>query len=177
MKIVRYILIVSSSLLLLIFIIGILSPSKYEIKRSIEINDSPSNIEPYLMNIANWEKWSYMSSKKDTSIKFSYYPTRFGDSTYAKWESKYMGTGTIKIYDYKPNIKINYELLINENEHKINGTFTFKFQDNKTLLTWIDYGELGFNPIARIFGLFMEKFIGNDQEESLKNLKNLIENQ
>ena len=66
---------------------------------------------------------------------------------------------------------------INENEHKINGTFIFKFQDNKTLLTWIDYGELGFNPIARIFGLFMEKFIGNDQEESLKNLKNLIENQ
>ncbi len=175
MKIVKYILIISSSLLLGLFLFGLFLPSEYKIERKIEIEGSLHTISNYITDLTKWEEWSYMSSKKDSTMKFVYKDSQFGKNSIANWKSEYMGEGILKIYDVQGNHKIHYEIIIGENDHRINGTFTLDSLDGKVRLGWIDYGELGINPIARIFGMFMEKFIGKDQEESLQHLKKIIE--
>ncbi len=40
---------------------------------------------------------------------------------------------------------------------------------------WTSGGDLGFNPMHRWFGLFMDKFIGPDFERGLVKLQELSE--
>lgn len=175
MKFVKYVLIFSASILLLIVVGGLLLPSQYKIERNININSSISEVENYIIDLRKWEQWSYMSSRKDTSIVFNYQQNNIGPHSSAKWKSDFMGEGILRIYDYKPAQNIYYELIIQENDHKINGTFFIDSTEKGINVRWLDYGDLGINPIARIFGLFMEKYIGQDQENSLNELKKVIE--
>lgn len=175
MKIVRNILIISAGLLLLLFIIGLFLPSEYKIERQITINSVPDSIIPFIMNLSNWEKWSYISTKKDSTLKLTFKDSKFGSNSQLFWKSDYMGTGKVIINDYKTNERIGYDMIFGEDDHKINGLFLFKASNNQTKVTWMDYGELGFNPVARIFGLFLDGFIGKDLELSLSNLKKTVE--
>lgn len=175
MKFVKYVLILSASILLIIVLGGLLLPSQYKIERSIVINGSISEIEDNIIDLRKWENWSYMSSRKDTSIIFNYQQNNIGPYSSAKWESDFMGEGILRIYDYKPSQNIYYEIVIKENDHKINGTFFIDSTSQGIKVRWLDYGDLGINPIARIFGMFMERYIGQDQENSLKELKKIIE--
>jgi len=175
MKFVKYVLIFSASILLLIVGGGLLLPSQYKIERDIFINGSISDIENHIIDLRKWEEWSYMSSRKDTTIKFNYQQNNVGPYSSAKWKSDFMGEGILRVYDYKPAKNIYYEIEIQENDHKINGIFFIDSTNQGVNVKWLDYGDLGINPIARIFGLFMEKYIGQDQENSLKELKKIIE--
>jgi effector-binding domain-containing protein len=42
-------------------------------------------------------------------------------------------------------------------------------------VSWIDEGDLGYNPIARYMGLFMGKMMGPDFEKGLAKLKTIAE--
>lgn len=175
MKIVKYILIISASILGIIIVGGLLLPSQYEIERSIIIKGSIEYIENNIIDLRKWDEWSFMSSKKDTSLKMYYQQNNIGPYSSAKWKSKYMGEGIFRIYEYKPKAIINYEMIIKDNDHKINGTFIIDSTENGVRIKWLDYGELGYNPLERIFGLFMGNYLGQDQENSLKELKKIIE--
>jgi hypothetical protein len=46
---------------------------------------------------------------------------------------------------------------------------------DSTHVTWYADGDMGFNPINRYFGLFMDGFIGPDLAKGLANLKKKVE--
>ncbi|HRP01745.1 MAG TPA: hypothetical protein PLE30_03760 [Candidatus Kapabacteria bacterium] len=175
MKVVKYILIFATSILAIIILISLFLPSKYKIEREIIIDSNFATIEDYIIDLRKWEDWSYMSTKKDTSMTISYQQNNLGPYSSAKWKSKFMGAGVLRIFNYKPNKSIDYEIIINDDEHRINGTFFLDSLNNGIRVKWVDYGELGFNPAARVFGMLMEKYMGRDQESSLLDLKLAIE--
>ena len=45
--------------------------------------------------------------------------------------------------------------------------------DTGTQVTWTVASDMGFNPVFRIFGLFMDRMLGKTYELGLKNIKGL----
>lgn len=53
-------------------------------------------------------------------------------------------------------------------------TIEAKDTSNGTQVTWTVTSDMGFNPVFRIFGLFMDRMLGNTYELGLKNIKALV---
>ena len=49
-------------------------------------------------------------------------------------------------------------------------TIQAKATDTGTRVTWTVASDLGFNPVFRIFGLFMDRMLGKTYELGLKNI-------
>ncbi len=49
-------------------------------------------------------------------------------------------------------------------------TIEAKATDNGTRVTWTVTSDMGFNPVFRIFGLFMDRMLGKTYELGLKNI-------
>ena len=54
-------------------------------------------------------------------------------------------------------------------------TFDLEPEGSETKVTWGFSTDLGFNPVARYFGLMFDSWIGADYEAGLANLKALVE--
>ncbi len=52
-------------------------------------------------------------------------------------------------------------------------TIEAKPSDTGALVTWTVTSDMGYNPIFRIFGLFMDRMLGKTYELGLKNIKGL----
>lgn len=51
--------------------------------------------------------------------------------------------------------------------------FDVKAHDNGSKVIWTVTSDMGFNPVFRIFGLFMDKMLGKTYELGLSNMKQL----
>jgi hypothetical protein len=48
-------------------------------------------------------------------------------------------------------------------------------QGSGVRITWRNEGDMGGSPVNRWFGLFMDRLVGPDFEDGLRNLKALVE--
>jgi hypothetical protein len=95
-------------------------------------------------------------------------------------EPHLVGSGWQEIVGSIPNEQIDIQLDF-DSQGIANSRFTFEPAGNVTLVTWSFDSELteGLNFIdgflARYFGLLFDRWIGNDYEKGLANLKQFAE--
>lgn len=53
-------------------------------------------------------------------------------------------------------------------------TFTLSPAENGTRVVWSTKSEFGMNPIGRVFGLFLDKMLGETYERGLKNMEKAV---
>jgi hypothetical protein len=70
---------------------------------------------------------------------------------------------------------ITYDLDFEHGRYLSKGDLTFQPSGDSLTLTWINSGNLGWNPVSRLFGLLMDKMMGGDMETGLKNLQKAAE--
>ncbi len=175
MKILKNILIIVALTFIITFIGSLFLPSKYVVSRTIKIQAPIDTIFSYTNNLQQWNRWIIFNKDADTTFIIKYSGPEAGIGAKQYWESKKLGKGILQIIESKPNKMVVFEELLGENKFKAIGTFTFDESKDGVLVTWKDEGALGFNPIARIFGLFYDKLIGKDYEAGLQDLKKLCE--
>lgn len=175
MKVIKTIAIIFAALVITIFLYSFFLPSEYNIKRKINIISEKKIVFQYINNLRLWQEWSTWTNKQDSTIKFSYKGQKLGTGSVQFWSSKRMGTGYIKIIKSIDCYSVEYILNMDENISK--GKFLIKQSQLGTEIKWEIKGNVGWNPIAKIFSYFyMDAFMGPDLERALKNLKMLIEN-
>ncbi len=161
----------------LFFGISFLFPHTYKVERSIEINKPVSGVFTFMGDLKNWEKWSVWNNTLDSSL-YIFYSQRT-DSIGAKqyFNGNLLGTGRFIINNYQPNSIVGYNLHMHGSEVKANGTFFFRAKNNTTLLTWIDSGDVGYNPIFRY--MIPSKVSSTEKafDDGLKRIKEVLEKQ
>lgn len=170
-------LIIIGSLIVLIVLFGFLSPRYARLHRSIEIKASPEVIWEQMIDlknfVGNWSPWS----KLDPNMKQEFSGSEKGLGARYFWsgDPKKVGEGTMEIIEVKEGKKVDTKIAF-----KGRGTAIacFILEDNGSgtcTVTWDFESDNGMNPIARIFGRMMEKFIGPDYEKGLRSLKDHCE--
>jgi hypothetical protein len=175
MIILKRILLILTAIFTLIFIVAMFLPSKYHVERSIVINAPADSVFQYANNLKLMNKWLPFNASYDTTFVITYSSPMEGLGASQKWEGQKLGNGTLKIVKSEQNKLVETEVLLGDGKVKSTGSFLLKDTLNGVKITWKDEGTLGFNPVARIFGLYYERLLGPDYESGLENLKKICE--
>lgn len=163
-------------LILLLLLIGFTSPRVATMERSILIKASENDIFPYLNNLKSfvdhWSPWT----EKDPNAKHVYNEIAKGIGAHYSWkgEPKKVGEGSMEIIESELNKRVK-TLLNFKGRGAAFAAWTVKNAGDHSKVTWNFESDNGMNPVGRIFGRFMDKFLGPDYEKGLNKLKEVIE--
>lgn len=162
-------------LVILLIAAGFLLPRHSHVERSLVMKANAATAFNQVNTLKNWEKWSPWHNI-DPAMKLEYEGPESGAGAKYIWTStnSNVGNGALTILASQPNQKIVSEMDFMENG-KATGTYLFEENPEGTKLTWAMDSDLGMNPVARYFGLFMENFVGKDFEKGLNNIKVIVE--
>lgn len=124
--------------------------------------------------VYNWSPWTEMDPKAEQVFSG---PERKVGSLY-KWkgEKKKVGSGSMEIISFKENENVISKLIFDGRGNSEVGFYIKSLGNGELRITWDFNSDNGNNPIARIFGRMMDKFLGPDYERGLKKLKTFCEN-
>lgn len=159
--------------LALVFLIlagGMLVPSHCKASRSIVIQAKPQAIYPLVADWRNWDKWAAFKVP-DAVITHSGKASGVGAVCFVKSKSMEI---TNEIVKADPATGITYECSM-PGWPKSSGIIAFSPEGNATKVEYSFEGNNGYNPIARIFSLFMMPKMKKAFEDGLNNLKKIAE--
>lgn len=172
MNILLIILIILGSIITIITIFGFMSPRIARFERSTEINASPEKVFEQMNSLKNfvnnWSPWT----EKDPNMKQTYTGKETGTGAIYSWDGnkKTVGQGTMEITNSVANKSVTTHLKF-MGRGEADATWTIENANGKVKVTWDFVSDNGNNPVARIFGRMMDKFMGGDYEYGLKKLK------
>lgn len=174
MRILKRILIGLIFFIVIIIGLAYMMPNHYGVMRSIHINTSPDKIYPLIATPKEWKKWSVWN-QRDPQMEMLFSGPETGSGASWDWKSKSQGNGGMKFTRVAPNQVINYELSFEGMGKPSSGALTLEPESASTKVTWSMVGSSEGNFMMKLFAPFMDKMVGPDFEDGLKNLKAVAE--
>lgn len=150
--------------------IGILLPGTVEVTRSVEIAAAPEQVFPYLNRLdawTDWTPWGDVESRLEGPAA--------GAGARRVWDDPQFGSGSISIVDSQAPVSVDYAVEVEGGTLRFNGTFTVERRGTRSLVTWTERADLGWNPLMGWTALNMEKTQGAQLQVSLERLRRLAE--
>lgn len=175
MKALRKIVIAVLIVPVLLLLVSFLLPSKYRVERSLMVRGTPEAVFTNINTLKHWPEWTAWTTSKypDMQISFSGPESGVG-ATYA-WDGKSTGHGMLKLLRSEPQKGVGYELQFDHGRYVSQGGIDIEKAGEGLRVLWFNEGNLGWNPVSRYFGLLMDRMIGPDFEEGLRNLQKRAE--
>ncbi|HVY94425.1 MAG TPA: SRPBCC family protein [Bryobacteraceae bacterium] len=166
----------TAAVIILILVAALLAfaatrPDQFRVERSIAINAPTAKIYPLIADFHNWRAWSPWENL-DPDLKRSYSGAPAGEHAVYEWEGRKAGTGRMEIKHASPDWHLFIQLdFIKPFEGHNTAEFTLTPSANATTVNWAMYGPNKF--IGKLMSVFMsmDKYLGGQFEEGLRNLK------
>jgi effector-binding domain-containing protein len=159
----------------ILVVISFILPKTYKVERSIIIKSKPEIIYGLTSNFQLWHLWVKWTKELDTTAVFETTgdPGQVGTSW--KWEGKKLGQGEMFAEELIPGQLVAYDLAFDKGKYKSKGKIIIENQGDSCQVSWVDEGDLGYNPMSRYMGLLMDRMMGPDFETGLAKLKIVAE--
>lgn len=157
------------------FIISLFLPSRVRVERSLLIRAPAARIFMLVNALRNWPQWSPWHSK-DPQMKEEFSDRDTGKGAWYRWKSRRrkVGKGSLVITESRVNEYIANEMHFMQ-QRTSKSYFRFEPAADGTRVTWCIETEIGQNPMRRLMGKKMDKWVGGDFERGLNNLKKVCE--
>ncbi|WP_135506205.1 SRPBCC family protein [Roseovarius aestuariivivens] len=155
--------------------VGLLLPREISVARSIVIDAPASAVFPHVNDLQATVDWSpWLARDPDTSLEFSADPV--GEGARMSWASDnpQVGTGTMTITESRPDDYVEVALDFGD-MGTATASWDFQEADGATTATWSMQTDMGAGPVNRWFGVMMKRWIADDYDAGLQNLKQLVE--
>jgi len=159
----------------IIVIVSYFLPKSYKIERSVSVKAGPDIIYGLISNFHLWHLWAPWTKEEDTTAIFTITGPAGQVGTSWGWTAEKYGNGEMALTELTPGQLVAYDLAFDQGKYTSKGRFEIENKGDSCLVYWVDEGDLGYNPISRYMGLFMEKMMGPDFEKGLAKLKNVAE--
>lgn len=164
-----------AGLLVLLLVIGFFLPSEYKVSRSVVIQAPAGEVFDQVADLRTWDQWTNWTVALDQSLKRQYSGQPGQEGQRQVWSSTAMGSGQMAITYVKRPDFVEYELLLDQAQHRALGYLEFQKAEGGVRVTWTIRGDLGADLPGRYFALFYDASIGDDFQTSLANLKSRLE--
>ena len=172
------ILFILLAVVLLVVILAFTKPKTFRVERTASVDAPPERIFPLVNDFHEWRRWSPWE-KIDPAMERTYGGSSRGKgATYAWSGNKKAGSGRMEIMDSIPPNKVVIDLHFLKPFEAHNTTeFVFESRGTGSHATWAMYGAMPF--ASRLMSVFvsMDKLIGKDFDEGMRNLKREAEMQ
>ena len=168
-------------LLALLLIVGVLvvaafRPDTFRVERRLRIQAPPATIYGLIQDLHQFNRWNPWL-RKEPSAKGEYGGPAAGVGARYGWEGKELGQGSMEITALKPAEEVHLRLdFIKPFEAHNQAIFQIRPQpDGSSELSWAMEGPSPY--LSKLMGLVfnMDRMVGNDFEQGLKNLQQLAE--
>jgi hypothetical protein len=175
MRIVKRILAAIAVIVVALVVVAFLLPRNVTVSRSIEIAAPPSVIYPLISDLRRADEWSpWLELDPDVEITFTGPADGVGQTMNWQSENPDVGSGSQSITMLEPDSKVETALDFGD-QGTATASLDLEPEGAATKVTWGFATDLGFNPVARYFGLMFDKWIGADYEKGLAKLKTVAE--
>lgn len=175
MKLARRVILGLVVVPVLVVLGSFLLPSSYRVERSLLMKAKPDAVFEQVNRLKHWPEWTAWTVEKYSDMQVSFSGPEAGVGAVYSWTGKSSGNGTLKVTAAEPGRSVSYSLDFENGKHVSTGALTIEPQGDGVLVRWHNAGELGANPVNRIFGLMMDRMMGPDFEEGLRKLKRRVE--
>ena len=167
-------LVIVVAILLGLMLVGFILPSEYKVQRSIVINAPSEKIFPHLINLKKWRDWGvWYKNAPDMIIEYTGPEAEVGMTS--RWGSETQGNSEMTIIAFEENRRLIYSLSFPDMPMPSTGEFLLRQVEGGTEVQWMDYGDVGINPINHYLAFLMDDILGPDFEMGLENLKMIAE--
>lgn len=143
-------------------------PSTQTVTRSALIDADVSTVYQTLSSTAGFQTFNpYRDSDPDLTIEP--FGPEAGIGAGFRFSGK-EGTGTQTIVAQEENRSVTMQIDLGA-MGKPTQTFVLAPQDGQTLVSWSVQSDFGFNPVFRVFGLFMDRMFGPIYERGLQTMQ------
>jgi len=174
MKILQWTLAAVGTIALAAVLGGLLLPSKFSVRRSVEIRAPADRIYGYIVEPKQWTKWSVWT-RRDPRMRITYHGPPFGMGARWSWESRQEGSGSMELTHVEPDRAVEYALFFPAYNMHSQGALRLEAAGGATRVTWSNEGDVGGNPLKHYLAAAMDRLVGPDFEQGLANLKAISE--
>lgn len=179
MRILKGIIGIILSLLGLILIISVFVKKDYEVIREVTIQQPNDVVFEYVKSLRNQDKFSVWM-QIDPNMKKEFRGSDGKVGFIAAWDSddKNVGKGEQEIINIVEGERIDFELRFLEPFESTAPAYmtTTLIDSTSTLVKWGFEGRMDYPMNFMLLFMNMEEMLGNDLQEGLDKLKNLMEN-
>jgi hypothetical protein len=175
-KVIAVIAVVVVVAIALVLVLAATKPDTFQVQRAASIKAPPEKIFALINDLRGWGAWSPWE-KKDPAMKRTFSGAQYGKGAVYAWDGdKNVGQGRMEITDTSAPSKIVIKLdFIRPFEGHNIAEFKMEPNGGSTNVIWTMNGPVPFlGKIIHVF-LNMDKMVGGDFEEGLRNLKSLAE--
>ena len=162
------------ALVILLIIVAANKPDAFRIERQITINAAPEKIFSIINDFHKWTLWSPWE-KMDPDMSRTYSGSDAGVGSIYEWSgNKKVGQGRMQLVEAEAFTRIFILLeFIKPFAAKNTAEFVLQAQGENTKVTWAMEGKHQF--ISKVMCTFMnmDKMVGKDFEEGLRNLQRI----
>lgn len=165
------------AIVVLVIILAMIAPKTYDVSRSIKVNQSVPVVFEYLKYLKNQDNWSPWG-KRDPNMKKEFVGSDGEIGATSKWEgNKDVGSGEQEIKRIVDNEVVESELRFLKPWKSQSDAYlkVIESGEGETEVTWGFSGKNKFPVSIMMLFMNMDKTVGKDFEEGLKNLKNILE--
>ena len=159
----------------LVFIASLFFPGTYRIERKVNIHKPVGEVYHFMNDFKNWEKWSLWNKTTDSTLVYFY--GKRSDSTGGRqyFQGELLGIGRFRFDETTPDKYLVYNLYMHGGEVNARGTFLFSGNGTQTELTWLDSGDVGYNPIFRFMIPAKVSATEKTFDDGLNRIKQILE--
>ncbi len=159
-----------SGTLLLYLLVGSLLPSAWEATADATLPAPPSAVFPFLDRMDRWVEWNVMPGSGTEAVG-----PGAGVGSGIRWDDPQYGEGQLRIVKSEPDSMVAYAVDIEGGSLQIHGVLTLQAQGTGTLVSWVERGDFGWNPLMG----YAARGMGASQSEAmrwnLERLRSLLE--
>lgn len=170
-RVLRWLGIAIIGIVAIAVVVAFVLPRHAVVTRSIEIAVPSSAVFPLISDLRRFNEWSpWADIDPDTAYTFTGPIDGVGQTL--NWESKdeRVGSGAMSIVAIEPDSRVDMAIDFG-GEGTALASLVLEPAGSGTMVTWRLDSDLGFNPIARYFGMMMDGMVGPDYEKGLARLK------
>jgi hypothetical protein len=156
-------------------VVSLFLPSRYRVERRLTMKASPEAAFPLVNTLRFWPEWTTWTATRFPDLRVSFAGPEAGVGATATWEGKRCGFCTRRIVRSELNQAVAFDLAFQHGQLVSQGEITLKPSGELLTVVWTHEGELGWSPVARFLGLLMDKMMGPELEQSLRNLQARLE--
>ena len=165
-------LIIATIMFAAVLIYAATKPDLFRVERSISIKAAPETIYPLISNLHQFISWSPYE-KMDPQMKRSFSGPDSGKGAIYEWNgNSQVGHGRMEIISADPHsgVLVQLDFISPMEAHNV-AEFKLRPQGQYTTVTWSMSGPAPY--LSKVMTLFfsMDKMIGDQFEEGLRNLK------
>jgi hypothetical protein len=172
-RFLRLLVLGTGLLVVVIVVVGLFMPRSWSVERTRVVRAPAERVQAEVADLHTWEHWTPWSTSRDASLVVTFDGPPAGTGARMSWEGQRLGFGDLTLLAAERGVE--YEIAFRGVDQRTRGAILIEPDPAGARVTWRDGGELGWNPMMRLFAPVLEAKLGQDFEAGLGRLALRVE--